>query len=169
MEELADELGGGFENGSAEEFLQVRYDGAAGPGGAEGGNEFLDSVFLGEVVALGDGRFFCPSLALFAGFFRTLVEMLIHQVGQGFIRGDVFLDGGDLVARDVFGDVTAVFAALEVVVGLTVRAGADDGEVTALHLGDGDQLGDACGPCGGIHVGLVYVKTSTKGDKKTPG
>jgi hypothetical protein len=61
LEELADELRGGFENGSAQEFFKISHDGTAGLGGSEGGYEFLDFLFLGEGIALGIWRFFLVS------------------------------------------------------------------------------------------------------------
>jgi hypothetical protein len=61
LKELADELCGGFENGGAQEFLKIGHDGTAGLGGAEGGYEFLDFLFLGEGIALGVWRFFLVS------------------------------------------------------------------------------------------------------------
>ena len=53
--------------------------------------------------------------------------MLVDEGFEPLIGRDVFLDGGDLVTGYVFGDIAAVLAVLEVVVGLTVRTGADDG------------------------------------------
>lgn len=61
LEELADELGGGFENGGAEQFFQIGHDGSAGLGRAEGGNQLLDFFFLGKGVAPGVRRFFLTS------------------------------------------------------------------------------------------------------------
>lgn len=58
LEELADELGGGFENGDAQKFFEIGHNGTAGQGGAEGDGEFLDFFFLGEGVARGVWRFF---------------------------------------------------------------------------------------------------------------
>ena len=79
----------------------------------------------------------------------------------------MFLDCGNLVAGDVFGDVAAVLAVLEVVVGLAVGAGADDGEVAALHAGDGGHFCDACGEWGGLHTGVIYAFAYTMATKKT--
>ena len=58
LEELSDELGGGFKNGGAQQFFQIGHDTAAGLGGAEGGNQLLDFFFLGKGIALGVRRFF---------------------------------------------------------------------------------------------------------------
>lgn len=58
LEELADELGCGFENGGAQQFFKVGHEGSAGLGGAEGGYEFFDFFFLGEGVAGDVWRFF---------------------------------------------------------------------------------------------------------------
>jgi hypothetical protein len=69
--------------------------------------------------------------------------MLVHEGLETIIGVDVFLDSGDLVAGDVVGDVAAVATVLEVVVGLAVGTGPDDGEVAAFHAGDGGQLPDA--------------------------
>jgi hypothetical protein len=53
--------------------------------------------------------------------------MLVHKSLEPFISVNVLLDGDHLVAGYVFGEVAAVLAVLEVVVGLAVRTGADDG------------------------------------------
>jgi len=58
LEELADELGCGFENGGAQQFFKVSHEGTAGLGGAKGGYEFFDFFFLGGGVAGGVRRFF---------------------------------------------------------------------------------------------------------------
>lgn len=58
LEEFSNQLGGGFENGGAQKFFQVGHDGAAGLGGAKGGNQLLDFFFLGEDVASGVRSFF---------------------------------------------------------------------------------------------------------------
>jgi hypothetical protein len=92
--------------------------------------------------------------------------MFVNELLEALIGGHVFLDCGNLVAGDVFGDVAAVLAVLEVVVGLAVGAGADDGEVAALHAGDGGHLCDACGEWGGLHTGQIYVLEYTNATKK---
>jgi len=52
--------------------------------------------------------------------------MFVDQVLEVLIGGDVLLNGGDLFARNIFGDVLPVFTVLEIVVWLTVWTGADD-------------------------------------------
>ncbi len=47
--------------------------------------------------------------------------MLVHKSLEPFISVNVLLDGDHLVAGYVFGEVAAVLAVLEVVVGLAVR------------------------------------------------
>ncbi len=72
LKELADELGGGFENGGAQQFFQIGHDGAARLGGAEGGNQLLDFFFLSKGVALGVRRFFLtPALRSWREFSET--------------------------------------------------------------------------------------------------
>jgi hypothetical protein len=58
LEELADDLGRGFENGGAQQLLKVGDEGAAGLGGTEGGNQLLDFLLPGEVEVSGVRRFF---------------------------------------------------------------------------------------------------------------
>jgi len=75
--------------------------------------------------------------------FGNFVHVFVDKRFEPLKGGDVFLDGGDLVAGYVFGDVAAVLAVLEVVIRLAVRTCANDGEMTALHAGNGGQLSDA--------------------------
>ena len=49
LEKLADELGCGFEDGGTKEFFEFVNEVAAGLGGAEGGNQFLDFFLAGDV------------------------------------------------------------------------------------------------------------------------
>ena len=58
LEELADELGGGLENGGAQQFFQIGDEGADGLGGAEGGDQLFDFFFPGEGKVPGVRRFF---------------------------------------------------------------------------------------------------------------
>ena len=58
LEELADDLGSRCENGGAQQFLKVRDEGAAGPGGAKGGNQPLDFLLPGEAEGFVVWRFF---------------------------------------------------------------------------------------------------------------
>ena len=78
--------------------------------------------------------------------------MFVHKHLEALVSGDVFLNSGQLVARNVFGDVTAIFAVLEIVIRLAVRTDADDGEMTALHRGDGGHLFDASGRLIRLHA-----------------
>ena len=89
--------------------------------------------------------------------------MLVDERLEPLIGGDIFLDGGDLVARYVLGDIAAILTVLEGVVGLAVRTNADDGKVAAFHAGDGGQLLDALGNCFGLHgasiCACIYLTT----------
>jgi hypothetical protein len=49
---------------------------------------------------------------------------------------------------------------------MSVGAGADDGEVAALHAGDGGHLCDACGKWEGLHTGQIYAFAYTNATKK---
>jgi hypothetical protein len=99
-----------------------------------------------------------------------LGNVFVDKCFEAFVSGDVFLDGGHLVPGDVFGDIAAVLAALEVVVGLAVGTDADDGEVAAFHAGDGGHLLDAVGQLGGLHGGsicqTIYPSTKKCGNLK---
>jgi hypothetical protein len=91
------------------------------------------------------------------GFFRNLDDVLLDERFEALISGDVFLDGGHLVTGDVFGDVAAVLAVLEVVVGLAVGTGADDGKMAGFQAGDGGHLNDAFGQWVGLHAGSIWM------------
>jgi hypothetical protein len=94
--------------------------------------------------------------------------MLFNELLEALVGGHMFLDCGKLVSWDVFGDVAAVLTMLEVVVGLPVGAGANDGDVAALHAGDGGHLSDTCGEWGGLHTGRIYALAYTEATKKIP-
>ena len=71
--------------------------------------------------------------------------MLLNKLLEAFIGGNVFLDCGNLFAGNVFGEVAAVHAALEVEVRMAVGICSDDGEVAALHAGNRGHLRDTFG------------------------
>ena len=71
-----------------------------------------------------------------------LGDVLIDECFETLVSGDVFQDGWQLLSRNIFRDVSPVFAVLEIVVWLAVRTGADDGEVAAFHGSDGGHLFD---------------------------
>jgi hypothetical protein len=71
--------------------------------------------------------------------------MLVNKLLEALIGGNVFLDCRNLFARNVFSDVAPALAVLEVVVGVTVPVCADNGEVAALHAGNGGHLCDTFG------------------------
>ncbi|MEI6607553.1 MAG: hypothetical protein WCP35_19775 [Verrucomicrobiota bacterium] len=126
LEELADELGGGYENGGAQQFFQVGHEGLAGLGRADSGDQLFEFLFPGE----GEGpgvrcSFLTPALRL-PGQLRNLVEMFVNELLETLIGGNVLPDCGNL-AGDVFGDVAAVLEVLEFVIGLSVGAGGGDG------------------------------------------
>lgn len=100
------------------------------------------------------GVFFDVGLALLAGYFRDLAEMLVHELFEALTSGEVFLNDGNLISGNVFGDIPPALAVLEIVVRLTVRADSDDGEVTVLHAGDSSYLSDTFGNFGCLHASL---------------
>ena len=100
--------------------------------------------------------FFDDSFALLAGFFGDFGDVFINKSLEVLVSGYVLLNGGQLVARDVFGDVVTVLAVLEVVVRLTVGTDADDGEMAAFHKADGGHLFNAVWYRVGLHGQSIY-------------
>jgi hypothetical protein len=92
--------------------------------------------------------------------------MPVEERLEAFVSGDVLPEGGDLVAGDIFGDIAAVLAMLEIVVRLAVRAGADDGKMAAFHAGDGGHFSDAFGDLVGLH-GRSICETIYPSTEKT--
>lgn len=63
LEKLADKLRGGFENGGAQQFIEIGDKGAAGLGGAEGGDQLVDFFLPGEIEVFAvRGSFLTPAL-----------------------------------------------------------------------------------------------------------
>ena len=71
--------------------------------------------------------------------------MLVNKLHKMLVGGNVFLHSGKLFPGNVFGDIAAVLAVLEVVVRLSVRTCSDNGDVAALHAGDGGHLSNTFG------------------------
>jgi hypothetical protein len=62
LDELADQCGDGLENGGAQQYFEIGDEGAAGLGGAEGGDQLLDFFVPGEVEGFGIRRFFLTAV-----------------------------------------------------------------------------------------------------------
>ena len=78
--------------------------------------------------------------------------MFVNELLEDLVGGEVFLNYGNLISGDVFGDIFTVLAVLEIEVRLAVGPSTDDGKVSAFHPGDFGQLCDALGKSGVFHT-----------------
>ena len=91
--------------------------------------------------------------------------MLVNELLEDLVGGEVFLNCGNLIPGDVFGYIFTVFAVLEIVVRLAVGPRAEDGEVSAFHPGNFGQLCDAFGKFGFFHAD-EYMRSHIRWNKK---